>query len=117
MTAATGTVAFTMGSDMIKGTGTIFTQELTPNSFVYAAQDISLYRVIEVIDDATIIVTPPVKGRAGNTVSGLTLLISPAAADFSPILSLPLPTPHLQDSSSILNRAWKIVDRELPTKI
>jgi hypothetical protein len=107
-----GTISVISNSDIVEGIATKFLTNVTIGEYFIIFGALSVYRIISVIDDTHIKLDKIVTGKAGNIISGLSYRIS---SDFTPILGLPIPTSHDVDSSSVINRALTIIDRELPT--
>lgn len=108
----TGFVSLYCGTNMVKGTGTDFVAGgVTPGQFLTVPGLPAVYQIQEVQDSLTLYVRQNFPGPAGNIVGNLSYFIP---ADFSPVLSLPLPGPDMLGPQIIYNRALEILDGEIP---
>lgn len=107
-----GTLAITAGSNLINGTGTTFTKDAVVGGYLYIYMIAQIFRVLQIVSDTQILTFQNAPGSGGNVLSNLVYCFP---GDFSPVLGLPLPTPHqLSVQTQALNRALAILDREIP---
>lgn len=106
-----GTIALNCGTNSVIGTSTLFKSHVSVGQFIQVPGLPYVLAIAAVLDDFNLTVTQIIPGPAGNTVGGLRYSI---ATYFTPILSMPLPGPHMLNSQDVLNRNWKILDTEIP---
>lgn len=99
---------------MVSGAGTAFKTNVSVGDVMIIPGIPLGFKIAEVIDDVTLQLNAPAPGTGSLTVSGLVFLI---ASNFTPVMNLPLPGSHMLDVQGFINRAWKILDLEMPTSV
>lgn len=110
-----GTITLTGGSNVVTGLGTAFLANVKPGSSLSIAGLRQVLVVNTVQDDLTLIMRTAFKSVTGNIYSGVPYTIFTGIGGFTPILNMPCPTRDDLDSISVINRAFRIIDRELPS--
>ena len=114
MSYSTGTIGFVCGGMIIEGVGTKFLANVKADD-VLGIYGIGLpFKIAAVIDDTHLRMTNALPGRAGNSISNLAYIIS---TNFTPNINLPLPGGDMVDVQGTINRAWIILDKEMPASV
>lgn len=115
MQTNSGTIIVSVGSNVIQGVGTLFTQEAAAGDWICPLGLGQFFQINAIASDTLMTVTSAAKGLTGQSVGGLVYAI---VDHFTPVLGLPMPTPHQQSvQTQQINRAWAILDREMPNPI
>ena len=109
-----GFISLCCGTQNIIGDGTAFLANVNIGD-VLCVYGLNLpFKISAVIDDTHLTLTNLIPGLAGNVMSGLSYAIS---TNFTPILNLPLPGGNMLDVQGMINRAWTILDKEMPSSV
>ena len=115
MQTNSGTIAVATGSNIITGVGTLFTKEAIIGNWVSPIGLGQFFQINSIFSDTLLTVAKPAKGQVGQSVGGLVYAI---VDHFTPVIGLPMPTPDQQSvQTQQINRAWTILDREMPNPI
>lgn len=107
-----GTVELICATNQIVGTGTLFVANVKPGAFITVPGITQAYQIVEVTDDTHLEIAETIAGPSGNSVEGLTYYI---VTDFTAMLGMPMPGKNHLNVQALLNRSWKILDREIPS--
>lgn len=117
-TYSDGTLTISPGSNVINGSGTAFKENLVIGSILEIPGIPQAFRITQILDDAVLNVTPPIPGTGTNiSISGLVYFATTTATNFTPVLNLPMPGPNMLNVQGVINRAFGILDNEMPSSV
>lgn len=124
MQANNGTIAIRVGSTSVTGTGTTFLTDAAPGKYLCVPGLTQVFQIAEVLSDTMLTMTTAPKGQSvgmpvpgGITTSAMGIygLVYSIIESFTPVIGLALPTgQQIAAQTRIINRNWKILDREIP---